>query len=218
MSLATELRAVDLIVNAASAFDSSLATRFVAALAKRQQISGKGTYIIHVSPSTDYETNSSDESAQSSVENTFSPEAGWPFGKVKDCEDIFEKEKSLSSSPTRDVRNAQSPTWCGLIQRSDQSQSHRTSRSKRGDQLYRPVTDCLYAYSRMLSQIGCTGAVLNRTDWELDGIGRGSWMKTSSNIPAVVRAAIKEGVIHKFDKNSVRPICHCCCCWLTHSL
>ncbi|TEA21308.1 hypothetical protein C8034_v007726 [Colletotrichum sidae] len=79
---------IDFVIHAAGSIDSSYALNLVKALGEHGRISGRQTYFI-----------------LSSVSMLYSDLNGWPYGKVSDEEDVFEKERSISTQNPARVTN-----------------------------------------------------------------------------------------------------------------
>ncbi|KAF2111047.1 hypothetical protein BDV96DRAFT_650649 [Lophiotrema nucula] len=78
-------RNINIIIHTSSSINSELAINLITALGKQKEISGETTHFIHTSgDSAFYET------------------SGWPHGKIKDTDDIFDLEKqSAHTFPIR---------------------------------------------------------------------------------------------------------------------
>ncbi|TDZ41511.1 hypothetical protein CTRI78_v009577 [Colletotrichum trifolii] len=81
---------IDFVIHAAGSIDPSYALNLVKALGEHRRISGRQTYFI-----------------LSSVSMLYSDLNGWPYGEVSDEEDVFEKDKSISTpNPARVLSEA----------------------------------------------------------------------------------------------------------------
>ncbi|KAF2792902.1 NAD(P)-binding protein [Melanomma pulvis-pyrius CBS 109.77] len=77
---------IDIVVHTASSIVGSLALNLIKALGQRREVSGDQVYFIH-----------------SSVTTMFSEEGGWPFGEVRDTDDLLGQEKQIEpGNPVRD--------------------------------------------------------------------------------------------------------------------
>ncbi|TDZ17692.1 hypothetical protein Cob_v009446 [Colletotrichum orbiculare MAFF 240422] len=79
---------IDFVIHAAGSIDPSYALNLVKALGEHGRISGRQTYFV-----------------LSSVSMLYSDLNGWPYGKVSDEEDVFEKEQSISTPDPARVTN-----------------------------------------------------------------------------------------------------------------
>ncbi|KAJ3554142.1 hypothetical protein NPX13_g10696 [Xylaria arbuscula] len=70
---------IDIVVHTASSVDGQLASHLISALGKRRAVTGKEIYFVH-----------------SSVTTGYSPEGGWPYGTIKDGDEVYKMEKELN--------------------------------------------------------------------------------------------------------------------------
>ncbi|KAI1177613.1 NAD(P)-binding protein [Nemania sp. FL0916] len=71
---------IDIVIQTASSIDPHPAIHLIKALGKRHEVTGKDTYHIH-----------------SSVTTGYSKENGWPYGEIKDGDQVYKMEKELNS-------------------------------------------------------------------------------------------------------------------------
>lgn len=95
---------VDIVVHTASSAVPDHARNLIRALGQRRKHSGNEVYYIHVCRASPFFQNEELISVKSGITALFTEEAGWPFGEVKDSDNIYEKEKQIGpSNPVRAV-------------------------------------------------------------------------------------------------------------------
>ncbi|KAH7372109.1 hypothetical protein BKA64DRAFT_715117 [Cadophora sp. MPI-SDFR-AT-0126] len=78
---------IDLVVHTATSMDIRQPSNLISALSQRRRLTAADTYFIHTSVTTMY-----------------SAEGGWPFGEIRDTENVYDKEIQIEKgNPVRDL-------------------------------------------------------------------------------------------------------------------
>ncbi|QKX62724.1 uncharacterized protein TRUGW13939_09886 [Talaromyces rugulosus] len=142
---------IGIVVNTATSIDREVAFNLIVGLSVRREATRKESYFIHTSGLSAFD------------ENT-----GWPYGKVKDSDSVYNLEsESKDSYIVRQV-----DTFV--------------------------VEQCKTSDVRALMIFPPT----------LHGRGTGTWNQLSPQIPALIKASIKEKKVYKFTENREATLAH----------
>lgn len=92
---------IDIVLHIASSIDQQMAENLINALGERRKMSGEQVFFVQVCFQTSMVTTGL-TMRQSSVTSMYAAEGGWPFGEIKDSDNVYEKEKQIGGpNPVR---------------------------------------------------------------------------------------------------------------------